>query len=112
MKSSQVLQKLTTLFLCVSFNNATMIKFTSSAEIRLLWDTFLLQAFFNLSLLNFRVYSDLVSQRPVPIVLAQEPTESSVTWTRPAKPNKIQVFHDIMEQLGTLISNSKFITKV
>ncbi|KAJ8731855.1 hypothetical protein PYW08_014585 [Mythimna loreyi] len=61
---------------------------------------------------GYRVFSDEATQRPIPIPQADEPTEPSITWTRPPKPNGNNVLHDIVTQLGTLISNTNFIKKV
>lgn len=57
-----------------------------------------------------------MTPRPTPMALAQEPTEPSVTWTRPPKPNKRTVLHGIATQLGTLLpdrnSNNVMMTAI
>ncbi|TKX27802.1 larval cuticle protein 16/17-like [Spodoptera litura] len=60
---------------------------------------------------GYRVYSDLElpTPKPLPVALAvSEPTEPSITWTRPPKPHKKNVFNDIVAQLGSFFTNTKF----
>ncbi|XP_035428726.2 cuticle protein 6-like [Spodoptera frugiperda] len=59
--------------------------------------------------LGYRVYSDLPTPKPLPIALVSEPTEPSITWTRPPKPHKKKVFVDIVGQLGSFLTKTNLL---
>ncbi|XP_047020380.1 larval cuticle protein 16/17-like isoform X1 [Helicoverpa zea] len=60
--------------------------------------------------LGYRVYSDVITNRPLPLpLILNQPTEPSVTWTRPPKPHKNNVITHLVSELGSLLTDNNFV---